>query len=117
MKKQWIGRTLIGISIIHIVLGLIEYHSILALLVREGLFNTIDQQWDRNTAFWFLNTGFSLLLLGCIINWAEKNNSRLPVFIGWGLLCMTILAVIIMPAPGFWLIFIPAIGLIKRTNG
>ncbi|PSL46506.1 hypothetical protein CLV51_103486 [Chitinophaga niastensis] len=116
MKNPWIGKTLIGIAIIHTMFGLVVFRDILGQLYHDGLLNTIKVESDRNAAFWFLFTGFVWILLGIFVNSAEKNQYTIPPVIGWSLLVTALLAVIIMPASGFWLLFIPAIALIKRNK-
>ncbi|QJB30906.1 hypothetical protein HF324_05830 [Chitinophaga oryzae] len=114
MKKAWIGKTVIGIALVHIVFGLVFFNDILWQLVREGLFNTIHEEFDRNAAFWFLYTGLVWVLLGIFIDDAEKKQLAVPRTISQGLLVLTVLAVILMPASGFWLLFIPVGGLLTR---
>ncbi|UOQ71804.1 DUF6463 family protein [Hymenobacter cellulosilyticus] len=112
--KRWIGRTLLGIGLLHTVFAIVVFSPIWAALVREGLLNTVNQQPLREAAYWFLFFGFVVLLLGALIDWCEAQGSRLPVFLGWGLLAMTIVGVVVMPVSGMWLALIPAIGLIRQ---
>ncbi|WP_212002982.1 DUF6463 family protein [Chitinophaga sp. HK235] len=116
MKKPWIGKVLTGIGIIHSIFGLIAFRNILGQLFREGLFNTVTTQFDRNAAFWFLFAGFILILLGIFMDDAEKKQHPIPRALGWGLLMITLPSVVILPASGLWLLFIPAIGIIKKKQ-
>jgi hypothetical protein len=42
--KQWIGRSIIVIGILHTIVGFIGLRSILAVLLNEGIINTVNQQ-------------------------------------------------------------------------
>ena len=114
--RNWIGKSLMVIGIIHSIFGFIVFHNIIADLIREMLFNSIDRQLDRNTAFWFLFTGFAIIIIGGLVDWAERKHSELPSFLKWSLLVITILGCFIMPKSGFWLLFIPTIGLLLRRS-
>ncbi len=56
--KRWIGRSIIIIGLLHTIFGLIAFRSTLALLLREGIINTVNGQPDREMAFWFIFFGF-----------------------------------------------------------
>lgn len=99
---------------VHIVFGLVFFSNILRQLASEGLFNTIHEEFDRSAAFWFLYTGFVWILLGIFIDDAEKKQLAVPRAVTLGLLFLTVLAVFLMPTSGFWLLFIPVAGLLKR---
>jgi len=114
--RAWIGKSIVAIGIVHSIFGLGMGHAILADMVREGLFNTVVAQFDRNAAFWFLYTGFALLLLGALVDWCEKTKGTTPRFLGWGLLALTVPGLVIMPQSGFWLLLIPSIGLLARRS-
>jgi hypothetical protein len=112
--KAWIGKSLIGIGIIHSLFGFAVFSAIISVLISEGLFNTVNSQPDRERVFWFLFTGFAWIIVGILIDWLEINSSRLPSFLGWAFLAMTVIGVFIMPISGIWLFFGPIIGLFYR---
>ena len=111
--KRWIGRSIIAIGLLHSVFGLVGFSTIWAVLINEGIFNTVDGQPAREAAFWFLFSGFFMLLLGALVDWYESKEIALPPFFGWGLLTIALIGVVVMPISGFWLILIPAIGVIR----
>ena len=112
--KRWIGRSIILIGILHTVFGLVGFSDTLIVLFGEGIINTVNGQPDREMAFWFLFFGFSLMVFGALVDWCESKEIKLPPAIGWGLLTISILGVMFMPASGFWVVIIPAIGLIRH---
>lgn len=112
--KRWVGRSIIIIGILHTVFGLIGFRDILAVLLGEGIINTVNGQPDREMAFWFIFFGFSTMVFGALIDWCESKEIKLPPAIGWGLLTMSVIGVLLMPASGFWVVMIPSIGLIRH---
>ena len=114
--KVWIGKSVLFIGIIHLGFGFIFFRYILAELGREMLFNTVDGQPDREAAFWFLFSGVALLIIGGLIQWFEQRQFDLPLFLKWSFLAITLLGCFIMPKSGFWLLFIPTIGMYFHQN-
>jgi len=114
--KRWIGRAIIVVGLLHTVFGLITFRQILAVLLHEGLINTVNMQPEREMAFWFIYCGFFMLILGALVDYCESKGVRLPRAIGWGLLAVSLVGVIVMPVSGFWLFFIPALGAVGRKS-
>ena len=114
--KRWIGRTLVAIGAVHTVFGVVVFSPVWAALFHEGVWNTVNQQPLREAAYWFLFFGFVVLLLGALVDWCEAQQRRLPAFLGWGLLAMTLGGVVVMPVSGMWLALVPAIGLIRQQT-
>lgn len=112
----WIGKAIIFIGIVHSVFGFVVFRSTLAELVREGLVNTVNGQPDREFAFWFVFFGFMAIIAGALTDWCERNFRRLPGFLGWSLLAMTVALVTIMPISGAWMLFAPTAGAIFRSR-
>ncbi|MBU0567578.1 hypothetical protein KKC52_05950 [bacterium] len=81
--KAWIGKSFIIIGIIHTAFGLVVCHTILGQLVREGLFNTISGQYDRESAFWFLFSGFAIIIIGALVNWCEHMDGQISPQFSW----------------------------------
>jgi hypothetical protein len=114
--KAWIGKSVLVIGILHSIFGFVVFRGILGDLVGEGLFNTVDIQPDRNAAFWFLFGGFALLIIGGLIDWAEKKKLALPSFLKWSFAVLTVVGCVIMPKSGFWMLIIPTVGLFLRRS-
>ncbi len=92
------------------------YKGVISELTNEMLFNTINRQPERLAAFWFFFTGFTLIIIGGLINWAERRQLELPPFLKWSFLSLTLIGCFVMPASGFWLMLVPAVGLLLRKN-
>ncbi|MFS1516306.1 DUF6463 family protein [Bacillus sp. SM2101] len=101
------GILLIGTGILHTIVGLIIGWGVLGEIVKEGIFNTVGTQYDRNAAVWFLLCGIFWVIIGQFMHlYVKERQQPLPRFIGWYFLIIGILGVFISPVSGFWL-FIP----------
>ncbi len=112
--KAWIGKSLIAIGMIHTVFGFVFMRTTLGVLVSEGLVNTVNGEPPREAVFWFLYTGFLLLILGGVIDWLERRQQALPGFLPWAFLVLTVVGAVIMPVSGIWLFVVPLVGLFLR---
>ena len=115
--KNWAGKCLFGIGILHTLFAIVLLMPLVGSeLLAEGVFNTISGQPKREAFLWFLLTGFFMLLVGAMINFMEQNQLNVPKFVGWSLLAIAIFTVFLSPFSGAWLIFIPAIVLIRNSR-
>jgi hypothetical protein len=102
--------------VVHTVFGLVFQNRVLKELFEDGLFNTVNGQPEREFAFWFMFFGFLAIVLGSVIDWIERQDLRLPRYLGWSLLGLTGVLVFIMPISGGWLLAPPAIGAIVNSQ-
>ena len=72
MMRRWIGRSLIGIGLIHVLLGGFLYAEPLQDIVNAGIWNSLELEPLRHLAFWFLVDGFWVILLGLVVDWSEQ---------------------------------------------
>jgi hypothetical protein len=114
--KAWIGKTVVGIGVVHTLFGVVFMRETLALLWSEGLINTVNGQPRREFVFWFLAFGLLAIILGFFLDWTERRGIVPPRFLGWSLFILTVAVVTIMPISGGWLVFVPAVGLIIRSR-
>lgn len=110
------SKALIGIAIAHSMVGIILYRPILNILVKDRVFNTIvlGGNPNRESAFWFLYAGFMLLLIGGFVDYLERLDLDIPLFVIIVFSTLTVMGAIVMPISGFWLLIPPTIGLIIR---
>jgi len=119
MMKRWIGRWIIGTSTIHTIFAFVVYVEIWLKIIAEGVFNSVGEDAEIGAPVLFLLWGLLFYVLGFTIDALEKRGiAPLPKSLGWGLLLNGIVAVVLMPASGFWLLFPPAIAVIlgNRKN-
>ena len=107
--SRFVGEGLIGVGVIHTVLGCVLLSEILAAIIREGAFNTIGGNVERQLTVWFLTGGGALIVLGLLARWAQRQTGTLPAVFGWGLLVIGAAGVIVMPTSGFWAIVLLAV--------
>ena len=110
---RWAGPALIAIGVLHTVVMLIAFHGPYWQIASAGLFNTIDESTDPSLglAFWTLQFGFLLIVIGALIPSQRKPVSRLAALV---LLVAILLGILIMPLSGFWLGLPVAIALCMR---
>lgn len=117
MRKR-IGYILMSIAILHEVVGLVFYAPVLLEILHAGFFNTINPPyWERDAAFWFLMFGVLLFLMGWAAQWSLERVGFIPGFISWGILLVSVVGVMMMPASGFWLAIPVAVVMIRLGQG
>ncbi len=112
--RAWIGAWLIGVALLHTAAAALLFGDVLLDLLRRGLFNTVGHAPLPNAAVWFLLFGPGIGLFGMAIRALERAGqlAEAPA-LGIGLLLLTLLGVLLMPASGFWLAFPPALALLR----
>lgn len=120
--KSWIGKSLVIIGVGHSLLGFIVYRNAIALIINENLVNTISLNGNssKEVSFWFLMTGFALMIIGALVNAIENKNITVPAFLLWSLILIASIGIFMMPISGFWLLLVPIVGLFirqQRQNG
>lgn len=112
--KNWIGKSIIFIGIIHTLFCVFLIVPQMGELLDEKLFNTINGQPKREAFLWFTFSGFMMMLIGSIINWIENQNIKIPKFIGYSLFAITGFTLFFSPMSGGWLLLIPAIAILIK---
>ncbi|WP_345232627.1 DUF6463 family protein [Hymenobacter saemangeumensis] len=114
------GTLLIATGIIHNAVGLLAGWPVLASMAAAGFVNTIGPgtaEMDRNAIFWFLFSGFLMLLLGKMMQDAIKLRQQpVPAYLGYCLLLLSVAGCLIMPASGFWLVLPQAVLIIYANR-
>ena len=103
---------LIATGILHNLIGVGFGFQVLAEMFREGLFNTTQMQFDREAIFWFLFSGFAMMLWGVLM----INMQRIPPVFSWSLLSLSIVGLFIMPFSGFWLVIPQAVYMLYQSR-
>ncbi len=104
------GYALIGIGILHTLLGVAVFRPQILEIFQNTFSNKIKSHPARMNAFWFLFSGFLLILFGQLSVWMEiRLGSQLPDFLIWEILVLSVLGVILMPVSGFWLVLATAV--------
>jgi hypothetical protein len=115
--KQWKGRWLIAVSVIHTVVAVAFFGEVLGSILSRGVFNAVGTDPMSGLAVWFALFGAMLFLFGLTVSEFEKVSSRpLPRLIGWSLLGLIVVGVTLMPVSGFWLAIPPAISILRSVD-
>ncbi len=78
---KYSGTFLTATGIIHTIYALFIGKDAFSEMLRNGLVNSIGENYSQGFAFWFLICGVILILLGKRFNIiSEKNKNRHPYF-------------------------------------
>lgn len=105
MKRsvRWLPRLIAGTAGLHIAAGL-ALSTPFGDIADAGVIDSIDPYPERQSAFWYLMTGVSLLALGELARWTVHETGRVPARLGGWLVGMGVTGIVFMPASGFWAI-------------
>ncbi|KAI8920311.1 hypothetical protein DFJ77DRAFT_237624 [Powellomyces hirtus] len=106
------GTTMVWTGLLHCGVGLAvtPLRTPLLATLSAGFFNAVDKYsvagvplYDRSAAFWFHVSGVLMALLGASMAHNAKETGTIPRSVGWGLLGLSAVGCVAMPASGFWL--------------
>jgi hypothetical protein len=135
MKTQT-GNLLIGLGVLHTIVGIIVFWEPLAamfsaglinsvimspeplrLITEDGLHKTVAQISERMAAFWFFWTGFPWIVMGVFANWVENQVGRpVPSAFALAILVYAVSGLLILPVSGFPLLTVAAIYMVIATR-
>lgn len=123
LRKRKAARLLMVTGVLHILGGFWVGRGPLMRIFSEGFFGeadsalgTLPAHAEKELLFWFLLWGMFTFLLGQVISWLYKEGKRIPAYIGWELAVITLLAALLAPKNGFWLMLVPAFMLVKDAK-
>ncbi len=106
------GPLLMATGVLDLLYVLVFHSRQLAAIAGDGFFDAVEldpAQFDRETAFWHLTFGTTVLILGALVHWAQARTGSLPAFLGWSLLAFGVAGVILIPVSGFWAVLPQAV--------
>ncbi len=102
--RLWIGHWLMLVAAIHTVFGLVVFNADLLAMANQGFLNTVGEDTRRAAVAFFMLFGFLLAVLAQATTALERGGQRAMLCrVGWSLLLLCVVAVVLMPASGFWL--------------
>jgi Family of unknown function (DUF6463) len=115
--KRWIGKWIIGVSVLHTAFAGIMFSSGLVSIAKKGFFNAVSNDPAIAAVAWFVLFGAVLFVCGLAILALEQTSSTpIPKSIGWSLFVMTAAGILLMPASGFWLLIPPALAILMKKS-
>ncbi len=104
VSRHWIGHWLMLVAAIHTVFGLVVFRADLSAMASLGFFNTVGEDSRRAAVAFFMLFGFLLAVLAQATTALERSGQHaLLRRVGWSMLLLCAVAVVLMPASGFWL--------------
>ena len=114
--KKWIGNWIIGTSTIHTLFAIVAFKDTWLHIINNGIFNTIGNDSNIAAVVFFFLWGLLFYSFGFTIKAFEKQDIQLPSILGVGLLINAIISVILVPESGYWLLFVPAIAILRANK-
>ena len=117
-RRAWKGLWLVAVAAVHTVFAAIVFLPQWQDIVRRGVFDSVGSDPLRGAVAWFGLFGAALALLGWAIVLLERSPAPAPTALrplGMGVLALTLLGLVLMPASGFWLALPAALALCRRT--
>ncbi|MDR2495676.1 MAG: DUF6463 family protein [Tannerellaceae bacterium] len=107
LTKWWqlSGILLLTTGIVHTIVAIMLGGEFLMAIVQDGLWNGVGESFGRGLAVWFLVCGIFCMLLGLMVHeYIKRVGEAAPLWLGYGLLIMSVAGCIVDPLSGFWLI-------------
>lgn len=115
-----VGALLVGIGVVHDLVGVAfglgwlppaegaAARAPLTEIVRAGIIGAVEPDPWRMTFFWFVMTGFALMLAGVAAHAIERAGLRPSPGLAASIAAFSVLGIALIPASGFWLGLVPA---------
>ncbi|MEE8151576.1 MAG: DUF6463 family protein, partial [candidate division NC10 bacterium] len=92
-----------GVGVLHALTGLVLNADSWSAILRDGYFNAVRPQFDREAAFWFMMLTPFLVAIGLMVRHALARDDRwLLALAGWTLLGIGTAGAVAIPVSGFW---------------
>lgn len=106
--QRYLGETLIAISGIHVVYGIVDYVKAVRSTLDYGWWNQFTAQVGHADAesMWFMTLGPGIFLFGWMARKSIRTTGSLPVMFGVALIATAIMSLVVMPQNGMWLILV-----------
>ena len=114
LRNRWKGLWMLAVAALHTLYAAVVFPTQLQEIVRRGVFNSVQKDMAVGAVVWFVLFGVLFALLGWAMLLIERNAAVEPAplrALGAGLLALTVLGIVLMPASGFWLALPPALAL------
>ncbi|MBB4037220.1 hypothetical protein GGR21_003137 [Dysgonomonas hofstadii] len=104
---RYSGILFIATGLLHTIVAILLGAGTYMQMIKQGLFDSVNDDFEKGFAFWFLICGLLIMMLGFLAHaFIKQTGKPLPVLLGYILLAVTILGCIVEPVSGFWL-FLP----------
>lgn len=117
-RRAWKGLWLLAVAAVHTAFAAIAFLPQWKDIVRHGVFDSVGSDPLRGAVAWFGLFGAALALLGWAIVLLERSPAPASTALrplGMGVLALTLLGLVLMPASGFWLALPAALALCRDT--
>lgn len=126
-SKVSAGAMLVAIGLLHQLVGVLfglgvlspfegaPFAAPLLDILRDGVVGAVEPHAPRMILFWFLMTGFCMILAGWLAHVLERARA-LPGSFAVALGAFSLTGAVLIPVSGFWLGLIPAVVAWRRAR-
>lgn len=106
--QRYVGETLIVISGVHMVYGIMDYVNAVKSTFDYGWWNQFAAQVGHADAesMWFMTLGPGMFLLGWMARHSLRTTGTLPLMFGALMIATSIVSLVVMPQNGMWLVLV-----------
>ena len=102
---KYSGSLLMATGGLHLLVAVAGGWDAWRNIIQDGFADSIGKDAERAYAFWFLMGGILLLFWGSTLQYyIRKEQKPVPLFLGYGLLLVSVVGCIMLPLSGFWLL-------------
>lgn len=101
--RLYVGPAVLAIGVLHVLFVFATMRGPLAAIRRDGVFDAIGPNIDREAAFWSFWFGVLLATVGYLIHRVASQGGTVPAVAGWVLVGLGVLGGILMPFGPFWI--------------
>ncbi len=113
--RAWIGYWLLFVAALHTLYALLFFSPVYWSIIERGVFNTVGRDPLTGGAVWFVLFGAMMALICTAIVALERGQHyRSFHWLSAGLLLISALGIVLIPASGFWLGLPAAYGLSRK---
>lgn len=104
---KYSGVFLVATGILHTIVAVLLRKETYQAMIQDGLVNSINGDFVRGFALWFMVCGILIIMLGLTLHYYIRREQKpAPLFLGYSILLFSIIGGLIEPVSGFWL-FVP----------
>ena len=109
------GSLMIAVAVLHAAFGAWFGRASLTGMLLDGVLDSVGLRGERGLVFWFLMLSPLLFMLGQLCLFLAERGIAPPRWLGFEVLLVTLLAALLMPVSGFWLMLPPAALLLRAS--
>ncbi len=113
--KNWKAIWIMIVSLLHCYFAISSFPEELSTIAKSGFYNAISNT-EESLAVWFLLFGAQLFIIGLALFHLKAAELKTPKSLIAALFLITSIGALLMPASGFWLLFVPLLAMLFEKH-